>query len=200
MLFTAVLFLSTLGSAQAELVDRDYLTSGDALLTYDTVNQLEWLELSLTNNMTLAQADALYTDFNLPTSVQVDDLFNQVFVGFITTGGGSNYSLSSGYEYASRTAEITQWHSLFAPSGGYNIAYGYYTDENQVMRLMGARSNEVSSLIVGPDNGIVYLTEVTNSYIGTYLVRNASAVPVSAHFLGLLALLGMFGVSVKRRQ
>jgi hypothetical protein len=60
--FAMVLALSIVGTfsdARAAIIERDFYSAGDGLLTYDTVNQREWLDVIATYGITQPQLDDL---------------------------------------------------------------------------------------------------------------------------------------------
>lgn len=68
----------------AELLERDWQTSGDGLLTYDTATGLEWLDVTLTVNMSYNDVTAqlgtggTYAGFVHASETQIVGLFDAV--------------------------------------------------------------------------------------------------------------------------
>ncbi len=78
MLLSALLLSVGLASdAKALLVQVDLVSSGDALITQDTATGLDWLDLTLTNGLTYAQANAQFAaqGFRHATVSEVAQLF-----------------------------------------------------------------------------------------------------------------------------
>ena len=50
-LILAIAFLLFASTAHATLIERDFLSAGDALLTYDTDTKLEWLDVNQSINI-----------------------------------------------------------------------------------------------------------------------------------------------------
>ena len=55
---TGILFLGLASSANALLIEADYINSGDGLITVDTVTGLEWLDLTETDGMSFNMVEA----------------------------------------------------------------------------------------------------------------------------------------------
>jgi PEP-CTERM motif len=86
-------------SARASLVSLDYLSSGDGLLTRDTVSALDWLDVTRTVNQTYDQVrtGSYYTDgFRHATKAELQTLF--LHAGTPDDG----YSLSQTYPFETR--------------------------------------------------------------------------------------------------
>ena len=85
-LFICCLFIYCLcilhTNAGAVLIERDWQTPGDALLTYDTDTGLEWLDVPATSDMSYNQVAALmtpgatYESFSFASEQQVLDFFH----------------------------------------------------------------------------------------------------------------------------
>ena len=63
-------------TAITDLSERDWLTSGDGLLTFDASTGLEWLDLSVTlgNSINDTEAESFFGEFRWATTTQVEDL------------------------------------------------------------------------------------------------------------------------------
>ena len=78
------LFVAIGTSANAELIVRDWQSSGDAALTYDTVTGLEWLDVTVTAAQSWNEVTSLlitggtYDGFSFATEQQVAGLFDAV--------------------------------------------------------------------------------------------------------------------------
>lgn len=69
-------------SAHAVLVERDWITEGDSLITYDTKTGLEWLDIPATADMpynvvlTELSSSVIFNGFTFATKAQVIKFFN----------------------------------------------------------------------------------------------------------------------------
>ena len=77
-LFAVLLFLLAL-QVNATLIPRDYTSTGDNLITFDSDTGLEWLDLSETAGMSVAAALAANVGWTLATRVQFSDMFSEVY-------------------------------------------------------------------------------------------------------------------------
>jgi len=103
----ACLFLCASLNSFGAFIERDFLVTGDGLLTYDTINQREWLDLSLTKGMSLNdfnndQGGYLSNSFELDQKVtNAEGVVTQDYYGYfsilkneIMTGANHNYGSS----------------------------------------------------------------------------------------------------------
>ncbi len=79
-------------TAQAEMIETDYLTTGDAQATLDTQTGLEWLDLTHTYNTAYnniqSELQTTFSGWRLPTIAEIDTYFAHWFPG-ITIGAGN---------------------------------------------------------------------------------------------------------------
>jgi hypothetical protein len=68
--------IAVTGSTSAAIVSRDYLAAGDGLLTYDTVNHREWLDIAATPQVRYSQLEG---------HVTLEEMLN-LFDGFTRAG------------------------------------------------------------------------------------------------------------------
>jgi len=173
--------------------------------TTDSESTLDWLDLTVTNNLSMEDALAANSGWRYATNSEVEGLFAKLFDGFYST---NSYGASISYDgsYADQLTDVSQMHALFgrmehAIYPGLYLSLGYYIDENDMARVMGS--------VFGPDGDYTevygddftqfsYNTTDAGPYFGTYLVRS-SVVPVPAaiwFFSSGLGLLAWF----RRRQ
>jgi hypothetical protein len=110
------------------LRSRDYAVTGDGLLTYDTVSKLEWLDLTVTRNLTgnevLSGTGGWLTEgFRYPTADELTQLF--IHAGLGTT---SDVWLSELYEPARDFLQLIGAQRVNEPNGSalYSEAAGLY--------------------------------------------------------------------------
>lgn len=79
---TALILFAIASSTQAALVERDWLSAGDSLITYDTETGLEWLDVPVTSNMTyndvlsITQTSPEFSGFSFASKQHVETFFN----------------------------------------------------------------------------------------------------------------------------
>jgi hypothetical protein len=175
-LLGTILFVAAT-TASAELVDNQSYTT-------DTVWGLDWLDLTETASLTMNEALAANEGWRFATNAEVKGLFGQLFTGYYDT---DEDGLSNSYDgaYADQKEDVEAFQELF----GINLnvvsvptyhTYGVYADEDDVIRLMGVNhSVDIQTMIAGlnhiSDFG-VYVDEVSNTQVGTYLVRSSDYV------------------------
>ena len=177
-------------NASAEIIDNDW---------YTTVNGLDWMDLSLTDGMSVSEALTQYDDWSLANEIQFSNMFAEYYTvnpdtllgvnsAYIDWGVTDSY-LYSLKEYRSYYNNTFQSHFGFTEVTNSNSTYFYYSfgiySEEGNLRTGGIRSsnnyygnlpssvylyyNDDSDQSAIYDNG----TETT----GIFLVRNAE-VPV----------------------
>lgn len=124
----------TAPGARAGIIARDLQSPGDGLLTYDTVNQREWLDLPATIGMTLAEVMSEMTPsgrlegFRFATLADVSDLAASAEVGW-TTAWTLPFNLEP---HAPEFVELLGW--VIRSSGGVlsemRIVVGLIANDN----------------------------------------------------------------------
>tara|TARA_B100000700_G_scaffold257122_1_gene290698 strand:+ start:1982 stop:2614 length:633 start_codon:yes stop_codon:yes gene_type:complete len=189
-------------TASAELVERDWNNEGDGLITLDTVSGKKWLDLTVTDEMSINNVSELlsttYAGWDLATQSDIDELMEGYFDRSInpkTTGPAGQ----------TNTALRTGWQDLFGVTGDSGKSYGLFIDDDNKVAMAGAR-NQSNYLYLGyrrstdfdfsvstdgvflVSSGYVTLTEKNN-------IQNAD-VPLAA----LGAPLLIFGAMALRRR
>jgi hypothetical protein len=126
--------LGTSPGARAGIIARDLQSPGDGLLTYDTVNQREWLDLPETSGLTLAEVmsqmvpNGRLEGFRFATMADVSDLAASAEVGW-TTAWTLPFNLEP---HAPEFVELLGW--VIRSSGGVlsemRIAVGLVAIDN----------------------------------------------------------------------
>ena len=198
-------------NASAAIIDNDW---------YTTVNGLDWMDLSLTDGMSVSEALTQYDDWSLANEIQFSNMFAEYYtVNPDTLLGVSSYAidwgvtdsyLTSSRQYSSYYNNTFQQHFGFTEITNSNSTYLYYSfgiySEEGNLRTGGIRSsknyygNNPSSVFLyyndDSDQSAIYDngTETT----GIFLVRNA-AVPIPpAVWLFSFGLLGLVGIARKK--
>ncbi len=195
----AFVALMGLAGVQAALVERDFESAGDAQLTYDTETGLEWLDLPLTaglsfNDMSLLLAPGqIYEGFRLATFEDVAALFENAGILTLTFGGFANTGESD--EVLSLIELLGQ--TGFADGGFPGPAFRGLYDESfspgtHAYASIGIREIDLFTLAtIGQSiDPIQFSDDLSNSSIGTLLVRDAVVVPVPAALWLVLSGLG----------
>lgn len=191
------------GMANAALVKKDLFAAGDGLVTLDTATQLEWLDLTATQGLSV---DAVlggaggwvnegfqYASFGL-----VGQLLNDA--GYV--GDVSNYGL---LHLVADNASANAFIDDFGATSPPNFTFGFiapYTCNRTIGDSTSCTDyvqiNANGFLGMGhaiPDSGAIG-TDHGRSYVGSFLVRT---VPEPESCAMLLAGLAALGVALRRR-
>jgi hypothetical protein len=154
-------------SANAGLIQSDYLTLGDNLAVYDEDLNLTWLDLSLTDGLSYAVALASHSDFQYASDLQVTTLFNNFF-GATTTYNADGSGTS---DWTTTGNFVTLFGPTYASFFGLS-SYGWFYDDLGAFRRAGATAS-FNAEVIGP-NSTINSTSFINTgdqLTGTYLVR-----------------------------
>ena len=188
---------------QAALIDNGSFTT-------DTVSDLDWLDLSLTDELGPAVALAANSGWRLPTNLEIEQLFSAAFAADSFTpgaaddlGGGAYYN-STGNPLA---AEAHLWVSLFGVTDshyGNETSWGVYQDESSACQLLGATAYTTYSqcgfgfceilggTVYTPDYDGVFRYGGQDPNGGVFLVR-ATVIPIPAAALMFISALATLG-------
>jgi len=201
VLLGAALTLFNLGYVNASLID-----DGDYVL--DTESNLQWLDLTLTNGMSYADAIAVYSanSWRYATASEYKNMFDSQF---------PLYSENTPFGYMSRdiSNEGNQFLEFFGATRtnligdiSIQLSWGFYENEAGNITRGGIEQHyDPASLqfeILYRDQEMhVVTSEVGNSGFGTFLVRDViHSVPlpsvISLMFLGLVS----FGLKRRRKK
>lgn len=206
------LFLGISLKSNASLVNFDAFNDGDGLAAYDATSNLLWLDLSVTAGLSYQNAELSYDGWRHATYLEVDALTSTLF---------SSYAPNQVLDYQrdcpagnSCYTEAQDWLSTLGyvadPANQWvQYAFGLYSDENDVLRMSGARVNFVTEFAnLYGDNFLVDYSYYENRpapyNYGTFLVKNfVPPVTFNAvgapHMLGLLAM-GIVLVAWRKRR
>lgn len=204
---TAALLLAGLfaTSAQAEFITSDWQAAGDNLVIENTTTGNQWLSLTATEDMSIAQVQAqlttTFSGWRLPTRDEVNAL-NTALIGY-TFGslpvGGLFDRVALGF---SRDTLFNAW-SLMGDSHGDSYSVGMYLNDQPT----GAEV--LASGVAGHywiyDNVNVGSTDSVDIRYSVYLIADGSApstppaavsAPLSSAALGL----GLLAAGLRRRR
>ncbi len=170
----------------------------------DDATGLDWLALSETRNQIYNNAESLYTGWRYATNSEVTTMFTTLFPGY-----ASENSYGYSYTYATIIDEVATFQSLFGFSGltGTYVSYGFYLDESNILRMLGATSSNSNEIVYGTNffNDLTANLTTPNSVAGTYMVRTtvpvSGSTPVSESASLYLLAFGLLGLlTVARRK
>lgn len=174
--------------ANATLIDR-------GTITYDDVNQMEWLDLSLTDDMQPGNALSAYSadGWSIATESQYQAMFDSFITGYVDNGGWSMTVTTDTIQYT-QIQEFIDLFGVTVESSGVRSSYGLYM-EGSIVRLGGVHDG-ISSGTLFRNHGGNWTNASDTSLAGVFLVR--AAVPETVT-LALLAL-GLLGLGFSRRK
>lgn len=199
--------------ANALLIEVDLVAgSGDGLLIRDTVNNREWVDVTATTNMSANSALGIYQPlgFGIATSNDVIQLFVAAGIPDILVGGPPNLPSDpgTGGTVANRVP-VEQLLALmehappYSDTGGNPWVHGY-TDFGSATNLTLSRFAAFTHDNIGRanvnSNGTGWNYNSVNSAVGTYLVRDTSAIEVSEPGAILIIGLGLVGLGFARHN
>ena len=185
-------------SAHAVLVDQ-----GD--ITLDDVNNMEWLDLTFTDNMTISTALSTYGSqgWEVATRTQYQNMFDSYVNGYIDNGSGMMQVQPTTPQYDQIQEFITLFgQTALTASTGWNGAFGFYLDsatDSGIAHLGGMYDGIIFGNLYRDllaDRSLEAYTNGNNA-AGIFMVR-AAAVP-EASTLAMLAI-GLLGFSFARRR
>lgn len=179
LVFSSLVSITCLSNtANAALINSDYISANDKLTVVDTETNLEWLDLSLTSGLTLEEANVQFSDYRLPTSDEFFALFDGFFDGWQLNPSDDTRSI---YQEDILFDKVEQWYDLFGlttdPTPHLSISYGWVYD-NDKLSSIGVSS--LKGLSYQPDQATIYGRDSWNwgsgsvsfSDTGVYLVRD----------------------------
>lgn len=200
-LLLALALTGIAASANASLVSVDRLTTGDGQITRDTATNLDWLDLSLTYNQTVASvlpklaAGQAYDGFHLALESEVHTLMTD---GGLPISNSTTNLPASASQLSAASALTALLGDTLNPQYGepYHGSRGHLTYNGQDLVVGFYKTGSTTSLFNDHFSG--YPTWLG---AGVWLVRsspvNAVPEPGSLSLIGL-ALAGM--IAAKRRK
>ena len=198
----AVLLAS--GVAHAALVQQDLLTAGDGLITLDTATDLEWLDLTATQDLSVDQVLGgaggwVNSGFQYASFSQVGQLLNDA--GYL--GSTSDYStMRLVADNTSANAFLSDFGSTSPP----DFTFGFMSP-SPCGRTIGTDTictdyvqiNANGAANMGyaiPDDGPFGIS-IARPYVGSFLVRS---VPEPEAYATMLAGLGLLAALARRKR
>ncbi|MAE20573.1 hypothetical protein CMK12_16885 [Candidatus Poribacteria bacterium] len=137
--------------AHAEFTDIDWKVAGDSAATYDSTSNLEWLKLTQTDNMSIADvqaelalgSDGQFYGWRLPTENEVETMMTNMFGSLISEGNSNRTWGSNQSSIYSAFANAFHWNYAYAKTGypaQYDYrSYGLYSTESGETLMSGVR-------------------------------------------------------------
>lgn len=204
----------------AAVVEADYQSPGDGLITLDVDNGREWLDVTATVGVSVNQAVSIYAPegFRLATTEEVIALFVSAgideildFSTFppITVYGSYDFEITFDPNNVSSAAGQAAVANLMDLLGFTNEEFGWLTghlaDEDgdgfhDLARLRKATAFSNAAAHTN-SSGDAFVPDVPSEFHGSWLVRDAAVVPLpAAVWLFGAALVSLVGVGRRRRQ
>ena len=193
------LVLST--SVNAAIISVDLQATGDHLITRDTTSGVDWLDLSVTDGMSVSAALSSYSadGFRWATNEDISGLFNAFSMPVINTTPVLNELVSLGIDI--NTGNIFQSYFGSTVNSTTGHASGYYQNPNDSV------GSETYACIGDGCLNEGFVRQWEHSYsltghssIGVFLVRDVSAVPVpAAVWLFGSGLIGLVGFARRKK-
>jgi hypothetical protein len=208
---SAVIFSS---SVQAALISADWQTSGDNLITKDTVSHLSWLDLTETNNLSYNHvsgqlaAGGQFDGWRYASDAEVINLF--INVGIDLSAGAPTSIVSAVLTAPLHLQEIVYYlgniaHEFVPFAYDFGVA-GLTSDtkpgldkELYVNRLSAYNLVELYEWGTEPSGFQAFTKDWSYNGTGSYLVHDTQVVPVpAALWLFGSGLLGLVGVARRK--
>lgn len=219
MIVAAALVMGALvpSSAHAAVAAADWQTTGDGLLTRDTVNGLDWLDLTVTRGLSVNDAVALtrpgqtFEGFRIARLDQLFGLYGQA-VGPVVPAFNGNTPI---FDF---TPEERAAQRQFVDLIGVTITYDFPdfgTRRDAIGLLRTTPGTEDSSLLAGGlffyfddrelsfswfNDGYTNSRTYSDPSTGIYLVRSLGAVPEPATWLMMVTAFGLVGTAMRYRR
>ncbi|MEG3764920.1 hypothetical protein [Alteromonas sp. 14N.309.X.WAT.G.H12] len=165
--YAALAAMVVAGSANAELVETDWLTDGDGLATLDTTTGLEWLDLTVTDSLSINEVSLElgeggdYEGWRLPTAEEVEALIISYF-------GITDYSEDvDTYTVDNSDELVDEWQYYFGESGADGRSMGRYENTSGDGSLAGTRDSGTIFISYGTDD-----FDEAYRYYGVFLVSD----------------------------
>lgn len=201
--------------AYAAFEKQDYLLEGDNQTLYDSTTNLWWLDLGVTDGMSVAQvtmqtgAGGQFEGWRVASAAEVESLIRSIMPSLTFNQGQTAFD---GVQYRPQALE---WISLLGGVGDANMsnAYGFYRSEGGTLLMTGARTfgstnayifddysmNGYTFMHAAPGYG-VFLVSGTAPIVGAPEVSEPSPSDVPAPFLGGLAMFGLALMGIRRKR
>lgn len=181
MLIACCLIIFTLGDAQAAFVD-------NGLITTDTLTNLEWLDLTETENYSYDQVETelmpggMFDEYRRATEAEISNMF-------------ANFGLASG-PVNSTHLEFINLFGATSSQGDYLESFGYALSNGSMALVYGLdfyTPGENYEVLTG---GLMHNKGINFDGFGSFLVK---AVPIPAGiWLFVSGILGLIGITRKR--
>ncbi len=190
-------------SASAALIDADWMSSNDNLITTDTVSKLSWLDITVTAGLsrdevlTQMETGGSFYGFRYATSTEVIDLWGQYGITLFQ----DIQTVTSGFldpKIITASQQLGNLYGQAVSSSDYGTIGFIAIDPDSPSTTTGwtgAYRQNGNSYYEGPTNTSL-LSVGSKPWLGSYVV---TTVPVPAAFwLFASGLLGLIGIARKK--
>lgn len=166
--FALIVFLVSITvsnrSANAALIQADYLISNDNGAVFDTDSGLTWLGLDKTTGLSYIDAGQFDKNYRYATYLEVEELFSQFDnAEYLPIGIAPNVS-------GELKVAALSFASLFGANLG-SFSYGLYNNESGILNYAGVYTAGTNIIGTGWDFNYEIFRASGNSAFSTYLVK-----------------------------
>jgi hypothetical protein len=179
-----VLIFGISASAKADFVKLDWMSTGDELIARDMLTNLEWLNLSVTDNKSINQIAGqyptttainppagIYAEFRFATLEEVQELYLNFGIELVHLQPANTIAAYTAFDYLGLTATRTDG------------AYDFYVQRGAVIlgeglrNSMGVETDHYGTTAVTFVDHTARNFDFTREEVGIFLVRGTHAAP-----------------------
>lgn len=171
-----ILALLYTSNSNATLIESDYLSAGDNLAVKDDAQNLWWLDLTLTESMSLKNviaSEIIQTQgWRLATNNEVENLFSNHFTEYVLTP--SRWSVTQGSKLHGEVVDFISLFGFTESTPTQQVSKGLYVNNLDVVSMFGTTNDLSWTDLYGTSNGWNFNAHINiaSTYFGWYLVKD----------------------------